>query len=87
MIFYLLIFGKTQLVLECLGEVDFLKYWVPGSDDKSSLINLIDALIENNNLNFEIEFDNYLYDVNNLSEIINSYNDKIGTVNLIVENS
>ena len=64
-------YQKNLLIkLRGFGEVDFLKYWVPGSDDKSSLINLIDALIENNNLNFEIEFDNYLYDVNNLSEVL-----------------
>jgi hypothetical protein len=80
-------YQKNLLVkLRGFGEVDFLKYWVPGLDDKSSLINLIDALVENNNLNFEIEFDNYLYDVNNLNEIINNYNDKIGKVNLIVDN-
>ena len=73
---------KENLLIKLrgFGEIDFLKYWVPGSDDESSLINLIDALVENNNLNFEILFDSNLHKIRNLNEFVNNLKNKIGTV-------
>lgn len=72
--------------LRGFGEADFLKYWVPGSNNQTSLINLIDALVENNNLNFEILLDSKLHEIQNLGKFIINLNNKIGIVDLIEDN-
>ena len=38
---------------------EFLKFWVPGTDDFQSFLNLLDALVETNiiNFNLKIEFE------------------------------
>ncbi len=72
--------------LRGFGEADFLKYWVPGSNNQTTLINLIDALVENNNFNFEILLDSKLYEIENLGKFIINLNNKIGIVDLIEDN-
>ena len=65
-------------------NLDYLKYWVPGTDDYTSVINLIDALYENSNLEFDLIFnknDKKIELVNKLEKL----NKKLGTIEIFIE--
>lgn len=65
-------------------NLDYLKYWVPGIDDYSSAINLIDALYENQNLEFELIFDKNDQKIE-LVKKLETLNKKLGSVKIISE--
>lgn len=49
---------------------EYLKFWVPGTDNFKSFLNLIDAFVETNTLNFEIELDNFDSDLDKVEVVI-----------------
>ena len=61
-------------------DLDYLKFWVPGTDDFTSLVNLIDALFENNNYQFSVIFRK---DQNTLVEKINQMSSQIGDLKIL----
>lgn len=65
--------------LRGFGAKDFLKYWVPDSNDYKSLLNLLDALFESKIYNFSIEFG----ENSNLLKNAYDLNGKIGDLNKI----
>lgn len=66
--------------LRGFGDYDFLKYWVPSPDILTSLENLIDALIESNNLEFDIIFDN---EFSSIEKKLKEFDETIGSIALI----
>ena len=65
---------ETNLVdkLRGFGEEDFLNFWVPASDDLTSIINLIDALYESKFYNIEISnLDLSDNDINEFKKFLN----------------
>ncbi len=50
---------------------EYLKYWVPGTDNLKSFLNLLDALIETDITEFEIEFQNINLDFKKVEETSN----------------
>lgn len=65
-------------------NLDYLKYWVPGTNDYSSAINLIDALYENNNLEFDLIFNKNDQKVE-LAKKLEKLNKKIGSIKIFIE--
>ena len=55
---------------------EYLKFWVPGTNDYQSFLNLVDALAETKLLNFKINFD-YNNDEIKLVDQIGSFLNKI----------
>ena len=49
---------------------EYLKYWVPGTDDFKSFLNLIDALVEVNILKFKIKFDGKKVDLEKIKNFM-----------------
>ena len=65
-------------------NLDYLKYWVPGTDDYSSVINLIDALYENQNLEFDLIFKKNDQKLE-LSKKLKILNKKLGSIKISIK--
>ncbi len=73
-----LIYNYDENLLDNLrgfgSETEFLKFWVPGTNSLKSFYNLVDALYEANNLDFNVYFNESLFDQQSLNKIRNFLN-------------
>ena len=65
---------------------EYLKFWVPGTNDYQSFLNLVDALAETKLLNFKINFD-YNNDEIKLVDQIGAFLNKISNYKKIKNNN
>lgn len=56
-------------------EKEYLKYWVPGTDNISSFKNLIDALVEGKILNFSVIIDHNQILKENIINFVSHFSD------------